>query len=89
MAFERKVNECGLFPNTVHPDKSDFNAQIDVQCEHCGKTTGYWLNGWRKITRTGGKYISLALRAKSASAVRTSKDSRPAVAPAASDDIPW
>jgi hypothetical protein len=64
--FERKVNQAGLFPNTLHPDKSDFNKQLDVECGHCGKVTNFWLNGWNKITKTGGKYISLSLRPKAA-----------------------
>jgi hypothetical protein len=84
MGFERKVNECGLFANTLHPDKSDFNAQIDVECGHCGKVTGFWINGWKKVTKTGGKYISLSLRPKT-------MHSRPAGAAPANDgdDIPW
>ena len=64
MAFERKVGECGLFPNTVHPDKSDYNGQLDVECAYCGRQTSFWINGWRKVTKTGGKYLSLALRPK-------------------------
>jgi hypothetical protein len=47
MAFEQKVNTAGLFTNTKAPDKSDYNAQIDVQCGHCGKVTAFWLNGWK------------------------------------------
>lgn len=68
MAFERKTNECGLFPNTVHPDKSDVNGQIDVKCANCGQVTAFWINGWCKVTKTGGKYLSLALRLKGAPA---------------------
>jgi hypothetical protein len=62
--FERRKNEAGLFPNTAHPDKSDFNGQLDVECAHCGRVTCFWLNGWRKVTKTGGKYLSLSLRPK-------------------------
>ena len=82
MAYERKVNNAGLFPNTVHPDKSDFTGQIDVACAHCGKQTGFWMNGWRKVTKTGGKYLSLSLRPK---------HGHPGVAPSPTDDsdIPW
>jgi hypothetical protein len=64
MAFEPKVNQAGLFPNTVDPDKSDFNGQIQVECANCGRVTAFWINGWRKVTKTGGKYLSLALRLK-------------------------
>jgi hypothetical protein len=80
MAFERKVNECGLFPNTVHPDKSDFNAQIDIECAHCGRQTSFWMNGWRKVTKTGGKYLSLALRPK-----KLGESGRTGTRPAAAD----
>lgn len=62
--FERRKNEAGVFPNTTHPDKSDYNGQIDVECAHCGKQTSFWINGWRKVTKTGGKYLSLSLRPK-------------------------
>jgi hypothetical protein len=64
MAFEQKVNTAGLFANTKAPDKSDYNAHIDVECPHCGKTTAFWLNGWRKVTKAGAQFISLKLRAK-------------------------
>lgn len=64
MAFERKKNQCGLFPNTVSPDKSDFNGQIDVECAHCSRTTAFWMNGFRKATKAGSKYLKLILRPK-------------------------
>jgi hypothetical protein len=84
MAYARKVNEAGLFANTLHPDKSDFNAQIDVQCGHCEAITSFWINGWKKVTKTGGKYISLSLRPKA-------MHSRSAAGATANDgdDIPW
>ena len=78
MAFERKVNEAGVFPNTTNPDKSDFNGQIEVECAHCGKQTSFWINGWRKVTRTGGKYLSLSLRPK-----KVEEHGRTGTAPAA------
>jgi hypothetical protein len=80
VAYERKMNQCGLFPNTAAPDKSDFNAQIDVECAHCGKVTAFWLNGWRKVTKTGGKYLSLALRPK-----KLGESGRTGTRPAAAD----
>jgi hypothetical protein len=84
MAYDRKKNEAGLFANTLHPDKSDFNGQIDVECAHCGKQTGFWMNGWRKVTKTGGKYLSLSLRPK-----RIGEHGQTGAAAAADgDDIP-
>jgi hypothetical protein len=64
MAFERKPNKCGLFVNTRSPDRSDYDAQLDVQCPSCNALTTYWVNGWRKVSSSGLKFISLALRAK-------------------------
>jgi hypothetical protein len=64
MAYERRKNEAGLFPNTEHTDKSDFNGQIDVECAHCNRVTNFWMSGWRKVTKTGNKFLSLALRPK-------------------------
>jgi hypothetical protein len=84
MAYERKKNEAGLFPNTAHPDKSDLNGQILVECS-CGRVTDYWLNAWRKVTKTGGKYLSLSLRPK-----RIGEHGQTGAASAANgDDIPW
>ena len=62
--FEAKQNECGLFVNTLHPEKSDFNGQIDVLCSHCGNASGMWVSGWRKVTSSGSKYLKIKLRAK-------------------------
>ena len=85
MAYERKVNNAGLFPNTVHPDKSDFNGQIDIACAYCGKQTGFWMNGWRKVTKTGGKYLSIALRPK-----RLNEHGETGASALTDDsDIPW
>jgi hypothetical protein len=75
VAFERKPNQCGLFVNTKSPDKSDYNAQIDVQCPNCNVLTSYWVNGWRKVSNSGMKFISLALRAKQSRASATVDDS--------------
>ena len=73
-----RLASAGLFPNTAHPDKSDFNGQIEVECAFCGKQTSFWINGWRKVTRAGGKYLSLSLRPK-----RVGEHGRAAPAPAA------
>ena len=61
---ESRQNECGLFANTLHPDLSDFNGQIDVVCPSCGNAGGFWISGWRKVTSSGGKFLKLKLRAK-------------------------
>ncbi len=82
MTFERKVNQCGLFPNTARPELSDMNGQITIQCAHCDQVTDFWMSGWRKVTKAGGKYLSLALRPK-----RIGEHGRTGAAPAADDDL--
>lgn len=62
--WENRQNECGLFVNTLHPEKSDFNGQIDVVCSHCGNAGGFCVSGWRKVTSSGSKYLKIKLRAK-------------------------
>jgi hypothetical protein len=64
--WESRQNECGLFTNTLHPEKSDANGQIDVPCSHCGDINSFWVSGWRKVTQNGVKYLKLKLRAKTA-----------------------
>jgi hypothetical protein len=62
--FEARQNECGLFVNTLHPEKSDFNGQIDVACSHCGSASAFWVSGWKKVTSAGNKFLKIKLRAK-------------------------
>jgi hypothetical protein len=62
--FEARQNECGLFINTLHPDKSDLNGQLSVLCSHCGNASGFWVSGWKKVTSAGSKYLKIKLRAK-------------------------
>jgi hypothetical protein len=62
--FESKANECGLFPNTRRPEKSDVNGQIEIMCGCCGNASGYYVNGWRRETNAGLKYLKLRLTPK-------------------------
>ncbi|HTJ10367.1 MAG TPA: hypothetical protein VL393_11845, partial [Candidatus Binataceae bacterium] len=63
MSYERRKNEAGLFVNTRN-DKSDYDAQIEIECAHCNQLTSFWIAGWNRATRAGAKYISLSLRPK-------------------------
>jgi hypothetical protein len=63
VAFERKVNNAGIFENLARPELSDMNGQIQVECS-CGRVTDYWLNAWRKVTKGGARYLSISLRPK-------------------------
>jgi hypothetical protein len=51
--WESRQNECGLFTNTLHPEKSDFNGRIDVSCPSCSNVGEFWISGWRKATSAG------------------------------------
>lgn len=52
MAYEQRPNSCGLFENTRN-DKSDLTSQIQIECPKCQATSGWWVNGWRKISQNG------------------------------------
>jgi peptide methionine sulfoxide reductase MsrB len=41
MSYERRKNEAGLFVNTRN-DKSDYDAQIEIECAHCNQLTSFW-----------------------------------------------
>lgn len=69
MAFVAKPNQCGLFTNTKDPSKSDLNGSIEVACPRCHATSPFWVNAWHKVAKTGTKYISIALKAKTRTAV--------------------
>jgi hypothetical protein len=51
-------------------DRSDLNGRIDVECLHCGRRSGFWVNGWRKVSQNGVKYLSLALKPRAESAAQ-------------------
>jgi hypothetical protein len=67
MAFEPKLNSCGLFRNDRN-DKSDFTGRIDIVCPKCHASSSWWVNGWRKVSQGGLKYLYLALKPKSETA---------------------
>jgi hypothetical protein len=64
MAFEAKVNTCGLFKNDRYPDKSDFSTQIQIESPKCHTTSAWWVNGWNKVSKNGLAFISLVLKPK-------------------------
>ena len=63
MPFVSKPSTYGLFDNTRN-DKSDLTGQIHIECPKCHATSGWWMNGWRKLSQNGLAYISLALKPK-------------------------
>jgi hypothetical protein len=62
MAYDRKVGDSALFKNSRN-SMSDVDGQVNLECE-CGKKTGYWINGWRKETANGTRFLSLKFKAK-------------------------
>jgi hypothetical protein len=75
VAYTTKPNTCGLFENTRN-DKSDLTGQIQLECPKCHATSGWWVNGWKKVSQNGLAYISLALKPKRENATgnRTAND---------------
>jgi len=59
--FQPKVGEAGLFANTKTPDKSDVNGRIEIECPRCNQTQDYWVDGWRKNTHQGTRYLKIRL----------------------------
>jgi hypothetical protein len=47
-----------------HPHR-DLTGQIQIDCPKCHATSGWWVNGWRKVSQNGLAYLSLALKPKS------------------------
>jgi hypothetical protein len=70
VAYMQKPNSCGLFENSRN-DKSDLTGQIHIECPKCYSTSGWWVNGWRKISQNGLAYISLVLKPKGGNATAT------------------
>jgi hypothetical protein len=64
MAYEPKPNQCGLFTNDRHPDKSDLSGAIEIQCPKCRASSRYWVNGWHRTAQSGKSYIQLTLKLK-------------------------
>jgi hypothetical protein len=67
MAFEAKLNTCALFRNDRN-DKSDLTGRIEIACPQCGAHSGFWVNGWRKVSQAGTKYLYIALKPRSETA---------------------
>jgi hypothetical protein len=65
MAFQQKLNSCGLFRNDRHPEKSDFSAQIEIECPRCHTTSHFWVNAWDRVAQSGMKYLNIVLKPKS------------------------
>jgi hypothetical protein len=68
VAYERKVGESALFKNSRN-SMSDVDGQVELECE-CGKKTGYLINGRRKETANGTRFLSLRFKPKGLSGAK-------------------
>jgi uncharacterized protein (DUF736 family) len=64
------TNGGALFPNDkkekeTHPD---FRGSINVE------GTEYWIKGWKKIAKSGMKFLSIAVNPKEAQVAQTEDD---------------
>jgi len=86
--YEQKENTGVLFKNDRketenHPDRT---GNMLVKCPHCGNSSDMWLSGWIKKTKNGDPYLSIAFKAKTATAA---KPQRRAPEPMDDDSIPF
>lgn len=72
MAFEIRPNSGSLWKNDKkekdnpeHEKFPDSTGQGVIECPHCGKSWGAWLNGWRKVSKKDNtQYLSLSFKPK-------------------------
>ena len=58
MAYEQKDNNGALFAN----DKKTSDTQPDYKGQIRVGEKDYWISGWRKVSKNGMKYMSLAVK---------------------------
>ena len=79
MAFEEKPNTGVLFPN----NRKEKDSHPDIRGSATIAGVDYWISGWAKEGRGGGKFYSLAFKPKDEDAAPAAKNSSP------DDDIPF
>jgi hypothetical protein len=69
--FKHRPNSGSLFLNKKRDANNPAQAKwathegdIDIECPHCSKSFGAFLSAWVKETKTGSRFFSLALKAK-------------------------
>jgi hypothetical protein len=69
MAFEQNPGRGSLFRNTdkKNDDDRDYSGSINIDGRE------YWLSGWIKEAKSGGKYLSLSIKPKNTSPADESK----------------
>jgi len=60
MAYEQKDNNGALFAN----DKKNSDTHPDYKGTIRVAGTDYWISGWKKVSKDGMKYMSLAVKPK-------------------------
>lgn len=81
-------NSGAIFPNENKFNENSPSAKgsCEVECPHCGAQHKFWLAAWKKVSKKGQKFMSLAFTADDPSV------NKPAPAPAPADydeDIPF
>jgi hypothetical protein len=64
MAFAQKPNRGSLFRNNEKEGETDRDYSGSLNIEGCGE---FWLSGWVRTSQSGGKYLSLSAKRKTAS----------------------
>lgn len=74
MAYEKKANSGSLFQNDrkQNENHADYNGSVMVG------GVEYWLNGWKKTTKDGKPWLSLALKPKDAAKQQRNSYDEPA-----------
>lgn len=60
MAYEQKDNSGALFTN----DKKANDSHPDYKGKIMVAGISYWISGWKKVSKTGTKFMSLAVKPK-------------------------
>lgn len=82
MSYDQKNMNGALFVN----DRKEKDSHPDYQGSVTINNQQYWLSGWKKATRDGKKYLSLALKPKMAQEHQGAPRNPPAREPTRGDD---
>jgi hypothetical protein len=73
MAYQQKENSGALFKN----DKKEKETHADYRGDINIGGVNYWISGWLKDTKTGGKFLSLAVNVKESPGLSKTVDDKP------------
>lgn len=60
------TNDGAVFPNDKKrgPNSPNLTGSSCIQCPHCGKKSDFWVSAWKKISKGGKQFLSLAYNPK-------------------------